>query len=85
MKSTDSDGGACWSKWYRTRRANLLRLSGEPPAHLCTDQLNFTVCARYADFLLKNVRISRYLSRHHPNELRKLRVLLSEFEKICQN
>jgi hypothetical protein len=84
MKSASEDRGRCWRKWYRTRRANLLRLSGEPPKTLCIDQLNLTVCCRYAESLVKNSRINRYLAKHHPSELLKLQNLLSEFEETCQ-
>jgi len=85
MKSFEQDGGECQRKWIRTRRANLLRLSGEPPATLCIDELNLTVCCRYAESLIKNSRINRYLGKHHLRELRKLQNLLSELEKICQS
>ena len=84
MKSTELDGGACWRKWYRTRRANLLRLSGEPPKNLCIDQLNLTICCRYADSLVQNSRVNRYLAKHHPSELSKLQHLLGEFEEVCR-
>ena len=63
MKSRKQDGGACWRQWYRTRKANLLRLSGEPPANFCIDQLNVTVCCRYAETLIANSRINRYLAK----------------------
>ncbi len=85
MKSRKDDGGACWRQWYRTRRANLLRLSGEPPKNLCIDQLNLTVCGRYAESLLKNARITRYLAKYHPGELRGLQTLVREFDRICQS
>jgi len=85
MKSFEQDGGECQRKWHRTRRANLLRLSGEPPQTLCIDQLNLTVCCRYAESLVANSRINRYLAKHHPSELRRLQNLLGKFEKICQS
>ncbi len=84
MKSRKQDGGACWRRWYRTRRANLRLLSGEPPQNLCIDQLNLTVCCRYAESLLNNARISRYLAKHHPAAQQSLQALLGEFEKSCQ-
>jgi hypothetical protein len=82
MKSAREDGGECWRQWYRTRKANLLHLSGEPPANLFINQLNLTVCCRYSESLVKSFRISRYLSKHHPSELRELRELLVEFERL---
>jgi hypothetical protein len=84
MKSASADGGECWRKWYRTRKANLLRLSGDPPTSLCVDQLNLTVCCRYAESLLKNSRIKRYLAKYHSGELRTLQNLSNEFERTCQ-
>ena len=83
MKSRKEDGGACWRGWHRTRRANLLRLSGELPKNLCTDQLNLTICCRYAESLVGNARVLRYLVKHHPSELSALQSLLSEFEEVC--
>lgn len=84
MKSASEDRGECWGKWYRTRRANLLRLSGDPPKNLCIDQLNLTICSRYAESLVGNSRVNRYLAKHHPIELSKLQELLGEFEEVCQ-
>ena len=84
MKSSREDGGACWRKWYLTRIANLLRLSGPPPANLCLDQLNLTVICRFAEELLGNARIVRYMSRIHPEELQTLKVLLLEFEQSSE-
>jgi hypothetical protein len=84
MKSIKQDGGECRRKWYRTRRATLLRISGDPPKSLCMDELNLTICCRYVESLLENPRISKYLGKHHPIELGKLRNLLDEFEKACE-
>jgi hypothetical protein len=80
-KTIQQDGGKWHAKWHRTRLVNLLRLSGEPPKNLCLDQLNLTVCCRYAESLLKNTRIKRYLLKHHPEELRKLEMVLARFER----
>lgn len=84
MRSTDLDGGECWRKWYRTRRANLMKLSGVPPKNLCIDQLNATVCSRYVESLLEKARIQRYLAKYHARDLRKLESLVKEFNEICQ-
>lgn len=84
MKSTDLDGGECWRKWYRTRRANLMKLSGILPKNLCVDQLNLTVCSRYADSLLKKPRIKRYLAKYHGRDLHRLEMLVNEFEEVCE-
>jgi hypothetical protein len=85
MKSASEDGGDCWRRWYRTRKANLLRLSGEPPKNLCRDQLNLMVCCRYAETLVQRSRINRYLAKHHSKELCELQNLLIEFEKISKS
>jgi hypothetical protein len=84
MKSLKQDGGRCLEKWHATRQANLLRLSGGAPKALCMDQVNATVCCRYVESLLENPRISRYLAKHHPEDLRELKDLLDEFEQTCQ-
>ena len=85
MKSLDQDQGESNRKWHRTRLAHLLRLSGEPPQNLCIDELNLTVCCRYAESLMRNTRIKRYLAKYHPEELRQLNTLVEEFERICEN
>jgi hypothetical protein len=85
MKSFDQDGGECYRKWHQTRLAHLLHLSGKPPRNLCIDELNLTVCYRYAEMLMRNTRINRYLAKYHPEELRQLKSLVEEFERICEN
>jgi len=85
MKSFDQDGGECYRKWHQTRLANLLRLSGKPPLNLCIDELNLTVCCRYAESLLRNTRINKYLGKYHPGELLQLKNLVEEFDCIYKN
>lgn len=84
MKSLNQDRGECYRKWHQTRLATLLRLSGKPPQNLCTDELNLTVCCRYAEMLMRNTRINKYLAKYHPEELRQLGDLLKEFELSCK-
>jgi hypothetical protein len=84
MVSRKQDGGACWRRWYRTRKAHLLALSGKLPSSLCPDQLNLTVSCRYADSLLKNSRIKRYLAKYHPSRLRELETIVVAFETISE-
>ncbi len=79
MKTIQEDGGESLRKWHRSRLANLVRLSGAPPKNLSIDQLNLTVCCRYAKTLLKNVRITQYLMKHHRRALRDLEKLLAEW------
>jgi len=83
MKSAKDDAGAAWAKWHRTRRANLLCLSGEPPEHLSSDELTLTISCRYTQCLLRNRRVLRFLNKNHPAELRRLQKLLAGFEKTC--
>lgn len=83
MKSAKDGAGAAWASWYRTRRAHLLCLSGEPPKHLCADELTLTICCRHAQWLLRNQRVLRFLNKNHPAELRRLQSLLAGFEKTC--
>jgi hypothetical protein len=84
MKPLTQDGGGSLEKWHATRHARLLRLSGETPKTLCIDQVNVTICCRYVESLLQNPRISRYLAKHHPEDVRELQALLDEFEQTCQ-
>lgn len=85
MKSLHQDTGESNRKWHRTRLANLLRLSGEPPKSPCIDELNLTVCCRYGELLMRNARINRYLSKYHSEELRQLKNLVEEFRRICES
>jgi hypothetical protein len=81
MKSVSDDGGECWRQWYRTRHAHLLSLSGPPPKDLCANELALTACCRYAQRLLKNGRILRFLAKNHPVQLRTLQKLLATFDE----
>jgi hypothetical protein len=84
MKSVSQDGGECWRKWYATRQAHLLRLSGPPPKDICVDQLKLTTCIRYAELLLENPQIFRYLSKNHSTDLRRLQRLIEDFKENFQ-
>jgi hypothetical protein len=84
MISRKQDAGVCWERWYRARDARLLALSGKPPRTLCEDQLNLTVCCRYAESLMKNARINRYLVKYHPKAFRELQVIVDEFESMSE-
>jgi hypothetical protein len=84
MKCTELDGGESRKQWHRTRRANLLKLSGTLPENLCVDQLIATVCSKYADSLLQKPRVKRYLAKYHAADLKKLETQVKEFEEICQ-
>ena len=77
--------GRCWDQWYETRKANLLKLSGPLPADLCTQELNLTSRCRYAETLLANPRIARYLKKHHATELRRLLLIVAKHNEACQS
>lgn len=68
-------------KAQRTRKARLERILESVPVTLCVDLLNLTVCCRYAESLLRNQRVKRYLAKHHPKELGDLETLLAKFER----
>ncbi len=78
MKPFERDGGERMRNWWRTRKAKLARiLRGVPQTH-AVDLLTLTVCCRYAESLLKNARVKKFLMKHHPEELRDLEMLLAE-------
>jgi hypothetical protein len=79
MKSVKQDGDEFWRKWHRTRQEHLARISGHFPRDLCAHELELTVCCRYAESLLRNQRVSRFLNRNHAPELRSLQNWLSRF------
>jgi hypothetical protein len=83
MKSVENDQGECLRKWHRTRRANLLLLSGEVPPTLCMDEVSLIICCRYVESLMSNPRVVRYLRKYHPNELLDLQQVLIDLGKIC--
>lgn len=80
MKLVKQDGGELWRKWHRTRQEHLTRISGQFPRDLCAHELELTVFCRYAELLLRNQRINRFLSRNHTPELHSLEDLLDRFE-----
>jgi hypothetical protein len=84
MKSRNQGGDESWKRWYATRNRNLLEISGELPKNLCKDELNLTVTCRYAQSLLGNERVLRYLTKYHPVALGKLNHLFGEFEDVLQ-
>jgi hypothetical protein len=84
MKSPKQDGGECRRKWHRTRKEHLLRISGEFRQDLCERELELTVCCRYAQWMLHNPRVHRYLIKNHASELHSLQNWLSEFERMIE-
>lgn len=89
MKSLEQDGQIRrkWDaefrrKFRRTRRANLARVMREVPHTHAVDLLTLTACFRYAESLLKNQRVKKYLLKHHPDDLSNLETLLAELNGI---
>jgi len=80
MKSGKQDGGELWHKWHQTRQEHLTHISGHFPRDLCARELELTVFCRYAELLLRNQRVSRFLSRNHAPELRALQNWVDRFE-----
>ena len=78
MKSFEQDGG---ESQRRNRKAELARILRGVPQTLAVDLLTLTVCCRYAESLLKNPRVKKYLMKHHPEELSDLEMLLVEFHR----
>jgi hypothetical protein len=81
QKNSQKNDSERLRNWYKTRFATLLRLSGEPSKTLCIDEVNLTICCRYAETLLKNSRIRRYLLNNHSEELQRLERLLDDFRR----
>jgi len=78
MKSFDENGGEQQLR-RRNRKAKLARIMRSVPQTLAVDLLTLTVCCRYAESLLKNPRVKKYLMKHYPEELSDLEMLLAEF------
>ncbi len=78
MKSLERYGVVSRRKWERTRKAKLARIMRAVPPTLPVDLLTLTVCWRYAESLLKNPQVKKYLMKHHPEELSDLETLLAE-------
>ena len=80
MKSEQQDDGKLRRKWHQTRQEHLARISGRFPQDLCAREIELTVVCRYAELLLRNQRVNRFLSRNHTPELHSLEGLLDRFE-----
>jgi hypothetical protein len=81
MKARPRDGVESERKWKRMRRENLAHILRTVPKTFSVDLLSLTVCCRYAESLLKNPRVKRYLLKHHPEELSDLETLLTDCER----
>ena len=83
-KFLTQDGGDSHRKWDQKQKANLLRLSSEPPKTLALDQLTLTICCRYANSLLANPKIKEYLAKHHSLQLADVEKLIEECEQCVK-
>jgi hypothetical protein len=81
VRAIRTDGHESRRKWVLNRRNNLVHLLADVPVSLPTDMLDLTVCCRYAESLLKNPRVKKYLIKHHPEKLHDLEALLGKFER----
>ena len=79
--STQKDRASCLKKWESTRLSNLSQLSGERPKDMCMDELRLTVCCRYAQDLIQNVRIRKYLCKYHFEKLKTIEEFIRNFEQ----
>ena len=85
MKAQPRDGAVSQRSWKRMRREKLAHILRTVPKTFSIDLLTLTVCCRYAESLLRNPRVKRYLAKHHPGELRDLEALLAEFEIVSHS
>jgi len=80
MKSFEQNGGEQRLRRHN-RKAKLARIMRSVPQTLAVDLLTLTVCCRYAESLLKNPHVKKYLMQHYPEELSDLEMLLAEFHR----
>lgn len=78
MKPVERDGAERMRNWWRNRKAKLASIMRGVPQTHAVDLLTLTVCCRYAESLLKNPRVKKYLMQHYPEELSDLEMLLAE-------
>jgi hypothetical protein len=78
VKPIERDDNERRRKWRRNRKAKLARIMRGVPQTLAIDLLTLTVCSRYAESLLKNPHVKKYLMKYHPLELSDLERLLPE-------
>jgi hypothetical protein len=80
VKSFERDNSQRRRKWLRTRKTKLARIMRRVPQTLAVDLLTLTACWRYAESLLKNPHVKKYLMKYHPVELSGLETLLAELK-----
>jgi hypothetical protein len=81
VKSFNRDNEKRRRNWWGTRKAKVARALREVPQTFTADLLTLTVCCRYAESLLKNPRVKKYVMKHYPEEVRDLETLLAGFER----
>jgi hypothetical protein len=85
MKPQPRDGAASRAAWKRLRREKLAHILRTVPKAFSTDLLTLAVCDRYAESLLANPRVRRYLSKYHPKDLMTLEKILAEMYRGLEN
>jgi hypothetical protein len=81
MRAIRTEGQESHRKWVLNRRDKFVHLLATIPASLPREMLNLTVCCRYTQALLKNQRVNKYISKHHPEKLRAMCNLLDSFQR----
>lgn len=81
MKAQPRDGAVSQRAWKRTRHAKVAHILRTVPKAFSADLLTLTICRGYAESLLKNLRVERYLTRYHLPELRDLEILLEDLQR----
>jgi len=59
-------------------RAAAAKIQQAPPPNVAANMLNFMVCLRYWESVLRHSRLRNYLHKHRKEELQELLALLKE-------
>jgi hypothetical protein len=78
MKARPRDGAVSVRAWKRLRRERLAHILRTVPKTFSVDLMTLAVCCRFAESLLKNARVKRYLLKYQPEKLHNLDALLAE-------
>lgn len=80
MKFPPFDDEESQRRWNRNQ--NQAEILGIIPKSFSGDLLKLTVCFRYSEMLLRNVRVRRYLAKNHPQEMHRLDALVEDCQKV---
>jgi hypothetical protein len=78
MKSSKLDRATKERKRKRNWKTRLTHILRDVSKTVCTDLLNLMVCYRYAESLVHNSRVKRYLLKHHPEELEQMEQIIAD-------